>query len=521
MNMHEQLRAFLEANGLPAAASESEAWEYHKQLAVEGVAFNGPMFATAEPEAAATAAAPETAVAEARADLPEGLNPCTLDEVRQMVDEAIRRDRERVQEIQGLCRYAGITEIQQRHFIESRATVDAVRKQVLAHLMRNTAPVGAAATTSRVSVGTEDGEKFRAAAIDGIMLQLGRQPAKDKPLAAGANEFRSLSPMGLARLCLERAGVNTSMMSKYDIAKRALIAHSTSDFPTLLGGIGRESLAQGYAESAVQTWRAFSQTTTAADFRDMYTYDFTGAFDLRLVRENAEYETVDASESGQKYRIAKYGRVFPYTFEMLTNDRWGLFATIPRRFGAGAVRKENDVVYDALTGTTLTLSDGTPVFDPTRGNIVTPGTALSEQTLKEAILMLRAQRGENGEYLDLQPAILLVSPMDEFTAAVLVNSTGNVGAQLNAGVVNPLYGVVRVISDPRIPDGAWYLFAAPSQAALIEVAWLDGNQTPFIDEEVDFITDGIRVKCRHCFGAGLLGWRGAIYNPGPNSNPAP
>ena len=78
-----------------------------------------------------------------------------------------------------------------------------------------------------------------------------------------------------------------------------------------------------------------------------------------------------------------------------------------------------------------------------------------------------------------------------------------------------------MISDPRVADGAWYLFAAPSQAELIEVAWLDGNQTPFIDEDIDFITDGIRIKARHCFGAGLSGWRGAIYNPGPNSNPAP
>lgn len=505
--MHEELRKFLEANGLAPTAGDEEAWEFHRKLAAEGVAFNGPMFALAETETAGG----ETAVREEPQPLAEGPKAATIEDAQRMVAEAIRKDRARVEEIRSLCKFSGVPEATQRQWIDSGMEVDAARKAVLEHMMKQNPPMGAAATTSRASVGMEDGEKFRAAAIDGVMMQLGAK--RDKP-APGANDFRGLSPMGLARLCLERSGVSTAMMSPSEIAKRALIAHSTSDFPTLLGGIGKESLLQGYQESGVQTWRQFATTTTAADFRDMYSYDFTGAFDLRLVRENAEYETVDAGESGQKYRIAKYGRVFPYTFEMLTNDRWGLFATIPRRFGAGAVRKENEVVYEALTGGNIVLSDGKPLFDASRGNIVNPGTPLDEDSLKAAILMLRNQRGDNGEYLDLQPAILLVSPVDEFNAAVLVNSTGNVGAQLNSGVVNPLYGIVRVISDPRVADGAWYLFAAPSQAAIIEVAWLDGQQTPFIDEEVDFITDGIRVKCRHCFGAGILGWRGAIYNPG-------
>ena len=238
-----------------------------------------------------------------------------------------------------------------------------------------------------------------------------------------------------------------------------------------------------------------------------------GAFDLKLVRENAEYETVDAGEAKQRYRMRKYGRIFPYTYEMLLNDRWGIFESVPRRFGAGANRLENNIVYELFAGGQALLDDGKPLFDASRGNIMT-GEPLSETALKEAIRLLRAQRGPAGEQLDLQPAILLVSPLDEFNAAVLVNSTGNVGAQLNAGVINPLYGIVRVISDPRIADGAWYVLAAPAQAPLLEVATLDGRTGPEIEENIDFMTDGIQIKARHVFGAGLMGWIGAIYNPG-------
>ena len=44
-----------------------------------------------------------------------------------------------------------------------------------------------------------------------------------------------------------------------------------------------------------------------------------------------------------------------YTFEMLTNDRWGLFATIPRRFGAGAVPFADGTKIDLGASGTLRL----------------------------------------------------------------------------------------------------------------------------------------------------------------------
>lgn len=503
--MDKNHRNFLEENGLPPNATEQEAAAHAEALKKRGIEYIEPQD-TAEPapppETRTEPAPPETRT--------EPAPPITKEQLDEAARAAARTERARVEEIRALADRFGVPDDQVKEWIDKDATISAARSAILDYLQQHTPSL---AGHTGVQIGTEERDKFRAAVCDGVMLQMGHKI--DKP-APGADDYRRVSPLDLARICLERAGIRTANLSKFEIAKRALIPHSTSDFPTLLGGIGKEAIAQGYQESGVQTWRQFAATTTAADFRDMYTYDFTGAFDLRLVRENGEYETVDAKESAQRYRIAKYGRVFPYTFEMLTNDRWGLFAEIPRRFGAGALRLENNVVYEALTGNQALLADGRPLFDASRNNIM-PAAALSEDSLKTAILALRQQRGEDGEYLDLRPAILLVSPLDEFRASVLVNSTGNVGAQLNAGVINPLFGIVQVISDPRVADGAWYLFAAPAQAAVIEVAWLDGQQTPYIDEDIDFITDGVRVKCRHCFGAGLLGWRGAIYNPGPGS----
>lgn len=504
--MHEELRKFLEANGLAPTAGDEEAWEFHRKLAAEGVAFNGPMFALAETETAGG----ETAVREEPQPLAEGPKAATIEDAQRMVAEAIRKDRARVEEIRSLCKFSGVPEATQRQWIDSGMEVDAARKAVLDHMMKQNPPMGAAATTSRASVGVEDHEKFRAAAVDGIMMQVGMRKEKHAP---GASDFRGMSPMGMARLCLERSGVSTAMMDNYEIARRALIPHSTSDFPTLLGGIGKESLLRGYQESSAQRWREFTDVTTANDFRDIYGYDLVGTFDLKLVRENAEYETVDAGEAKQRYRMKKYGRIFPYTIEMQLNDRWDVFAKVPRKFGAAANRLENDLVFSLFTGNEALLDDGKPLFHADRGNIMT-GSALSADTLKEAIYMLQSQRGPAGEILDLEPGFLIVSPRDWFTATVLLNSSGNLGANLNAGVINPFEGVARPISDSRIADGSWYLVANPTQAELLQCATLPGRESVEIEDRIDFRTDGIEIKARHIFGAGLMGYIGAIYNPG-------
>ena len=495
--MHPQLRKFLEKNGLSADASVDDAWEFHRSLVQDGIAYNGPEVAEEEPKAAHRDGGERT-------DPDQILSMVTEEDLQRKATEAARAEQDRIEQVREVCLWAKISEEKVREFVRSGASLDRVREFALKHLQENNAPLGA----SWASVGVEDRDKFRAAAVNGVLLQIGVRKEKQAP---GAGDFRAASPLDLARQCLERSGVNTHMMSKSQIAQRALMPHSTSDFPMLLGGIGRESLLAGYTE-APQTWRPLASRGTATDFRDMYTYAFNGAFNLRPVKENGEYETVEASESGEKYRIARRGAVFPYTFEMAVNDNWGVLTTLTRRFGAAAMRMESKIFYDLLTGNSA-MSDGQALFSNPHENLLA-GEALSAGSLEKAISTLWLTTGTDGEPLDLQPGYLLVHPADYFTAQVLMGSTSSLKNGENAGVINPLAGIVQIIADPRIAAGSWYLFAAPSQAPVIEVAWLDGEESPFIDEQVDFITDGIQIKARHCFGAGKVAYRGAIFNPG-------
>ncbi|MBZ8470263.1 hypothetical protein H5Q13_24470, partial [Escherichia coli] len=44
----------------------------------------------------------------------------------------------------------------------------------------------------------------------------------------------------------------------------------------------------------------------------------------------------------------------------------------------------------------------------------------------------------------------------------------------------------------------------------IEVAWLDGVDTPYIDQQEGFTTDGIATKIRIDAGVAPLDWRGLV-----------
>ncbi len=49
---------------------------------------------------------------------------------------------------------------------------------------------------------------------------------------------------------------------------------------------------------------------------------------------------------------------------------------------------------------------------------------------------------------------------------------------------------------------------------VIEVAFLNGVQTPVLEQETNFRTDGLSWKVVHKYGVGAVGWRGAAFNPG-------
>ena len=71
-----------------------------------------------------------------------------------------------------------------------------------------------------------------------------------------------------------------------------------------------------------------------------------------------------------------------------------------------------------------------------------------------------------------------------------------------------------VIDSPRLSGTAWMMLADPNLEPVIEVAFLNGVQTPTLEQEINFRTDGVAWKVVHRYGVGAVGFKGAIRNAG-------
>ena len=80
---------------------------------------------------------------------------------------------------------------------------------------------------------------------------------------------------------------------------------------------------------------------------------------------------------------------------------------------------------------------------------------------------------------------------------------------------NIVNGLFRDIVDtPRMTGNRRYLFADPSEAPVLEVAFLDGNQNPYLELQNGFDVDGARYKVRLDYGVAAVDYRGAVTNAG-------
>ena len=91
----------------------------------------------------------------------------------------------------------------------------------------------------------------------------------------------------------------------------------------------------------------------------------------------------------------------------------------------------------------------------------------------------------------------------------------NDDADRNQNKPNVVRGLFSDIVDtPRLSGTAWYTFADPNESPVMEVAFLDGDDEPYLEMQAGFTVDGISWKVRHDFGIAAIDYRGARKNPG-------
>jgi len=387
-------------------------------------------------------------------------------------------------------------------------TPDAFTAVTLAKLAEGVEPT-AGATTTRVSAGEDQRDKYRTGvgAVLAHRMGLGQDDR--------ANPFRGQTLAQIAAASLDagrRGGLTAS-----EIASRVLAAHTSSDFPYLLQDAANKSLQAAYG-AYPSTWQQICATGSVSDFKTINLVRLGSFNSLDTIPEGAEYTAGTISEEREQLTAATKGKFIRLTRQMIVNDDLSGFARMAGMLGRAAARTVNKDVY-AVLNANGNLANGRAIFNTTDGNLASSGAAVSIFTLSGARAAMRKQTDPSGhDYLNILPRTLLVPVAKEDHAREVVSSDYDTDTTASRKR-NPIqdWGPLTVVSDPYLDASsatAWYLIADPMDAPLLEVRFLDGTQTPFIDDTEEFMTDAIQWKVRLDYGVAANDRRGGYKNAG-------
>jgi len=376
----------------------------------------------------------------------------------------------------------------------------------------------------RIEGGADEADKWVEGVTQALEVRGGLIRDRDERRQARQSEFNGMALCDMARDYLVRQHVSLSGLSRQQIAGQAFTRagmHGTSDFANILENVANKALLTGYDESP-ETWNIWCRIGNLSDFKVASRVNISSFSDLEQVVESAEYKEGHLSDLKETIQLAKYGKLFHISREAIINDDVDAFSRIPMAMGRAAARTVGDLAYLILTSNPTLNQDATALFHADHSNLGTAG-AITETTLDEFGQLMALQTspapaaGETGATLNIRPKYLIV-PRAIAMTAIKVTQTPTAPDTAGALDVNTQANMWTVVSDARLDadDAAQYYAAADQNIAdTVEVAFLDGNDTPYMESMNGFTTDGVAYKVRIEAAAAALCFRGLARNAGP------
>lgn len=463
---------------------------------------NGTEAGTEKPAAttAPTAQAPATEVPAAQ--------PVNEDQVR---TQATTMERTRISEITKGCRAVGLPDEFREQLISNGTSLENARAAIIDEAAKSN-PV-TPRFQSGITTGGDERSKKQIGMEAAIMQRAGILP-QDK--IGDPGEYRGFSLLDIAKECLTNAGVNIRGLNAMEVANRALQMQggrdgggglSTGDFSYVLANVLNKTLRTMYDLQA-KTFLPWTRKSTATNFRQMLR---TQLSDIKLsqVSEGGEYTSAQLGDSGETYKVAKWGKIVNIDWEAIMNDDLSAFSRIPSFLAGAVAQMQSDVVYKILTGSHK-MYDTVELFDAAHGNYTTPGTALSVASLGVARQMMRDQKSPGDNVLNIAPKFVIVGSQNE--ALALQYTSTNYVATRQADL-NVWAGTLTPIVDARISGKQWFTVADPGLIDTIEWATLEGQEI-FSESRYGFDVDALQFKVRSVFGAKAIDWRSLYKNAG-------
>jgi len=316
-----------------------------------------------------------------------------------------------------------------------------------------------------------------------------------------------------------------SLLQSYHELKEA---HATTDFPKLLANTMHKALLSKF-KGVNSPWREYTMKTSLSDFKKASRVVMSELADLTLKVEGGPNVGVEQKENGYDIQLKTFSSTLDVTRQTIINDDLRALLQTPERFGRAAARTIAKQIVAQIEGDN-TAYDGSRLFLAAHSN--SGFTALTNDAtgiaaLSAAMTAIETSTDpDSGEKMGFTPKYLLVAPDIEDAARRITDGANYIPVSTSGGT-NVVGKVTRltVLVEPFLNSTtAWYVLADPNDAPVIEVGFLDGQETPdLLIKKADTISaaggaedrwgyefDDMHFKARYDFAVALAYYQG-IY----------
>jgi hypothetical protein len=293
---------------------------------------------------------------------------------------------------------------------------------------------------------------------------------------------------------------------------------STVDIGGILSNVANKFLLEGFF-AVERTWRNICAVRNVSDFKTVTSYRLIGKDQYEQVQPGGELKHGTLGNETYSNKADTYGLMLSIDRRDIINDDLGAITTVPRKLGRGSGLKINDVFW-------ATFLNNSAFFTAGAKNYLTGAdTALGIDGLTKAEVAFMDQVDSDGKPIGIMPAIMLVPTALSAIGTQLFKSMElrDTTSSTKYPIANPHQGKFRVevsrylnnASYTGYSSKAWYLLADPGDLPVMEVAFLNGQESPTIETaEADFSVLGIQARGVHDFGCALIDPRGGTKSKG-------
>lgn len=496
--MDVRLRALLELRGLAAGATEEEAQAFLVSLGLKAdVIYEDALsFFRADNQRQTGPAGPAQAV--------------SVVDLTSAVSDAMRAaqaaEAQRQNGIREMCRGFDCDDLS-ASLIDRGVPLDAARGELLEHIRKTANSRGLQVPAGAISFGADSRDKYRDAVSYSLIKRAGIK-VPDLQAAPGHEDFTGYTLKELARHSLIMAG-RPAGGNVMEMVGRAL---TTGDLPAILANVANKSLFAGFMETE-ETFEAWTGVMSAPDFKALNIPSISSLDDLLAIGDHGEYQLGYFRDKQERITLGTAGRIYPITRTALINDDLAAITGLFAGAGKKAKQYEGDLVYAILTANPLMVEDGLNLFVAGHNNLATVVGNPSAATLDDADALMSNQVDANGRRLNI-PLSFAIMPRalkgtgDSFFATIeYINAAGDrLSNTWGGNRIGHIYEA-RLNAAPAV----WY-GAGPKGTTVVRV-YLNGIQTPYLEQKDGWTVDGVELKVRYDVAAGLVDWRGLVRNP--------